>query len=192
MKEQFVAENHKTCLIGLNNPYGTSPHFAIYPAPVNCAGWRLWRLLADYVEGEKLVQKLWRTDYTRAFDRRNVLSATTWSAAEARRAGADALRAMRGRRVIVLGAQTADALGLRRTGLGVWSDHHVLSELSLQPTPASTDAPPVSDRVSYTCLPHPSGRCREYNVPLVRRDAGRILWEEFGRHQPLAAEADAG
>lgn len=180
----------RTVLVGMNNPYGTRPEMALWPAPERCAGWNLWRMLADYADQHHGISIL-RHEYIRAFDRRNLLSATTWSQKEARAAAAASLGALAGRRVVVLGAATAGALGLGRgEGVGHWQTHHLIRAVPrlFDPEENGRTNEPVADRFDYVCLPHPSGRCREYNDPGVRELAGRILFQEFRRGVVPASE----
>lgn len=172
--------NEKTIILGMNNPYGKDPKFALYPAPERCAGWNLWKMLADYAQANH-GEKVWRNDYADCFDRRNLLTGTDWNQKEARAAAAPALQSFGGRRVIVLGAQPAAALELPRTWAGQWMDYQIQREVpALFSDFASSEI--VADRFSYTCLPHPSGRCREYNVDGMKEKAGRLLYEEYKRY----------
>jgi hypothetical protein len=174
----------KTILCGMNNPYGSDPKYALYPAPERCAGWNLWQILAYYAQ-LNYGEKIWRMDYAECFDRRNLLTGSTWSKKEARAAAADATSAFKGRRVIILGVQPAEALGLPRTVLGQWHDiqvHHDPASLFSDEIGFSLGAEPVADKFSYTCLPHPSGRCREYNLENTRTVAGRVLYDEYKRY----------
>ena len=181
----------RTVIIGMNNPYGQRPDMALYPAPERCAGWNLWRMLAD--AGARRGYEIHRKHYIDAFDRRNVLSAPQWSRAEARRAAEDLLPTLAGRRVIVLGAETADVLRLPRTEVGEWREAHVdifletrlMSQMSAVPGPEATE--PIQDRVRCTHLPHPSGRNRVYNDRSVWAAAGELLLAEF-LSSPVARE----
>lgn len=91
-----------------------------------------------------------------AFDRHNLLHARRWNMQEARAAALVLIPRMQGREVVVLGADTAAALGLPRLLLHpqtVWG-------------------------VRWRQLPHPSGRNPWYNVP-VHRDITGLLLEEL-------------
>jgi hypothetical protein len=158
--------DQRTVLLGINNPLSDDDRSALFPAPVNCTGWRLWQMLRDALPESPPG----RADYTRSFDRRNVLHARAWSKKEARAAGAALLPGLEGRRVVVLGVQTLAALGLPRRQWGEWSEQAV------------TDLVSEADACAEFCLlPHPSGLCREYNDPAVRALAGRVLAEEYAR-----------
>ena len=86
-------------LVGESNPYGRDPYFALWPGPVNSAGWRLCHKILG----------MERAAYLAAFDRVN-LCAGDWSRAEARRAAERVLRERRA--AVALGARVADALGV--------------------------------------------------------------------------------
>lgn len=62
----------KPLIVGEHNPYGSDPHFALYPAPDGCSGHRLCRLILG----------MRRTDYLRAFERVNLCSGV-WKDSEA-------------------------------------------------------------------------------------------------------------
>lgn len=151
-----------TVICGMNNPLSDDPRHALAPYPANCAGWRLWQML-------NAVRLTSRTEYMRAFDRRNVLHARAWSRTQAREAGADLWRTLGGRRVVLLGVATLAAVGAPRTPWGVW----------VHPPRSLTSGPEA-----YCLLPHPSGRCLEYNDPTMRATAGAVLLTEFARHAP--------
>jgi hypothetical protein len=85
------------------------------------------------------------------------------------------LPGLAGRRVVVLGVQTLAALGWARGEWGVW----------LWSSPGLLDDHLGTD---YCCLPHPSGRCREYNDPTMVALAGRILLGEYRRSTTAAAD----
>ena len=53
-------------IVGMNNPISTNPKHALWPDPVNCTGWRLWKLL-EARTGATAEQ------YTQAFDRTNMV-----------------------------------------------------------------------------------------------------------------------
>lgn len=153
-------------LVGMNNPISRHPSHALYPSPVNCTGWRVWQLLqgADPSISDE--------QYLLGFDRRNVLSARTWSAREARAAGAELMDEISGRTIVVLGVETCRALGLPRSPWAEWASHGA---------------------TRCVLLPHPSGRCREYNEPSMRARAGAVLLEAYrGRRGALAGGGEPG
>jgi len=96
-------------------------------------------------------QRLWRLtgmaedDYLASFDRRN-LCRTRWSSKRAQRAARDLKKHLERDNVIVmLGHKVRRAMG----------------------------DPPRG--VQFLFIPHPSGRCRAYNDPSVRRRVRRLL-----------------
>ncbi len=139
-----------TVIVGMNNPLSTNPSMALYPAPVNCAGWRLWQMLAERCGASS-------EDYRRGFDRRNLLPTQHWDRRASRAAAEEMLPQLVGRRVVLLGAEVRAAFRL-----------------------PPVLVVPVSDRgVTWRQLPHPSGRCRWYNDPKNRAVAGALLEEEL-------------
>ena len=142
----------RTVLIGMNNPLSRNPEHALWPAPPNCAGWRLWKMLDDRVPTDPL-------DYTSGFERINLCGKAHWDRTAARRRAAKMLHELQGRTVIVLGAAVRDAFRL----------------------PPVLVKPVVDRGVTWRQLPHPSGRCRWYNDPRHRKIAGLLLEEELVR-----------
>jgi hypothetical protein len=116
------------------------PDCALYDQPEGRAGHRL-RLLAG----------LRRRDYFDAFARVNLLREWPgrWSAPRAREAARALLPALDGRLVVLLGSRVRDAFGVAwpRYAFGL------------------LDAGPGRRRVLAAWMPHPSGRCREWNDP---------------------------
>jgi hypothetical protein len=90
----------KPLLVGEDNPYGSDPRYALYPAPKRSAGWRLCHLVLG----------LSVTQYVRGFDRVN-LCARKWSTREAGESAQRILRGPRDRAVILLGAKVTEAHG---------------------------------------------------------------------------------
>ena len=129
----------KPILIGELNPYGPDPEFAMYPSPRGCAGWRLCHL----------VLKMDPDDYLEAFDRRNLLVASKWSAPRAREAAAQLVRESNGAPLILLGAKVAAAFIL------------TFQPFSTGELPFRFAPPGFSLAQRYVMLPHPSGLCRE-------------------------------
>lgn len=143
---------NKVVLLGMNNPLRVDPEFALYPAPVNCTGWRLWKMLNARTGALK-------HEYLGAFERRNLVPLLTWSP-RAARAHAELLKdQLRGREVIVLGAETRRALGL----------------------PELLVLPQTIGETTWRQLPHPSGRCHWYNDPGNRAVAELLLEEMYER-----------
>lgn len=97
-----------------------------------------------------------RADWCRLTERVNLLENTWWDPLVAARRGEALWKTLEGRRVVVLGAATRNALRLSRPPALVWS---------------------VSSGVRWCWAPHPSGLCREYNDPLVRTVVGMRMEE---------------
>jgi hypothetical protein len=83
----------KPLLVGECNPYGIEPKFALYPLPVNSAGWRLCHKILG----------LDTTKYLRTFERKN-LSNDPFSVVKAREAAKQIIATHAGP-VILLGAK---------------------------------------------------------------------------------------
>ena len=97
------------------------------------------------------ISGLTRSEFMAAFRRKNLLDGKEWDHREAARRAA----AMRFEgNVVVLGKSAWRALGLPRSPF--------FSEIA---TSAAT----------FHLVPHPSGRCRAYNVSATRRATGRLL-----------------
>lgn len=144
-------------LLGMNNPLSPHPRHALYPSPVNCTGWRLWKMLHARTGASP-------EEYLETFERRNLLSARVWSRTQAREAAARfrLLEAeLEGRVVVVLGEEPRQLLGL----------------------PKQLVHPVVRYGVTYRQLPHPSGRCHWYNHPTQRAVAELLLEELYVRHR---------
>lgn len=142
-----------TIIIGMNNPL--NPRIALYPSPVNCTGWRLWRMLHERTGADEQT-------YCDGFERHNLLAKRDWDRPLARARAEEFLPYLVGRRVVLLGSEVRAAFRL--------------------PPVLVT---PVLDRgVTWRQLPHPSGRCRWYNDPKNRAVAGLLLEEELraGEH----------
>lgn len=142
-------------LLGMNNPLSDDPEFDLYPYPEGSAGHRLWKLLGEGIS---------RSRYLAAFDRRNILRAREWNAADARAAAATLLPDLVGRTVVVLGTQARSALGLPKVA--------PLIEQS-----ASVPGKSCMGRMTWVALPHPSGRNLWYNSPENRARAGGLLMD---------------
>ena len=137
----------RVLLVGEANPYGGDPDFALYPSPDGCAGHRLCCL----------VMGLGRAEYLRRFDRANLCPAR-WSGRQAKVTAWELWEeAVRLRRpaVVLFGRKVAWAW--RRSG-------------ALSPFTVADDW-----GVKVACLPHPSGLCREWNVPGAFERARAVL-----------------
>lgn len=153
----------KTILLGANNPISADPQYALYPHPKGSTGHRLSEML-DAAYGRKYTGVVGRKQYAEGFERRNLLDSKKWSKKAAKEAAPAILSALGGRRVIIVGAETCDALGLPRSGwcewVGAWTG---------------------TGEMQYCVIPHASGRCREYNDPAMVARVGDILLAEYLR-----------
>lgn len=149
-------------IVGEMNPYGADPRYALYDEPAGSAGGRLRRLVLGL-----------RSDTYHRRTRRFNLCTGVWGPAKARRYTAGRIGSLCGQddTVVLLGRKVADAFGL---------DHLA---------PFTTQAVVSVDEGSvrrYVLLPHPSGRCREWNEPgayerareLLRQIRPDVLWGE--------------
>jgi hypothetical protein len=137
-------------LVGMNNPYGSDPRYALYPSPRNSAGWRLHALLKTHCVVS-------RAEYVRAFDRRNLLEQPWWDAGRAAELATEMEKRLRGHVVVLLGDQVRRAFRL----------------------PKQLILPIKREGVEYRQLPHPSGRNLFYNDPVCARLAGLMMAELY-------------
>lgn len=153
----------KTVILGMNNPYSSRPELALYPHPENSAGARLCAMFLQAARiGNGINMK--KSDYLTGFDRRNLVDDPTWDAARASRAAEELRRNLKGRRVVICGTAVLGALKLRRHEWLAWSERS--GDLFMDP-------------FDYCLIPHPSGRCREYNDPSVGAAVGELLYKEW-------------
>lgn len=144
----------RTVLVGELNPYGGAPDFALYPEPPHSAGGRLPAILG-ISEDEQLAT--WRAN----------LCYGAWD-------NEDAARTMRRlleeevpwSRLVLLGSRPRRAfetLGLDTTlaGSGLECEHRRVVLHGMRP-------------FSVVMMPHPSGRCRLWNVPGVKKAAAAM------------------
>lgn len=139
--------------IGEMNPYGPAHEFALWPGPPGCAGDRLCRVVLG-LEPE---------EYLRRFERTN-LCLGQWDPRAAREA-ADGLMTRPGSQpFVLLGKKVAGAFGL-----GTAPSFHRFR----LPVPGRRPLPHGHHIRMALRLPHPSGRCLEWNdrekVFLARR-----------------------
>lgn len=143
----------KILLLGMNNPLSDAPEYDLYPYPDGCTGWRLWQMLPDGTS---------RQQYLDAFDRRNLLRAREWNAAQARRVAQELLPDLMGRVVVVLGSEVRAALGLPP------AEPLRMSKFPIQ-------AGGIEDDMRWIAFPHPSGRNRWFNDPGNQFQARQLL-----------------
>lgn len=163
-------------IIGMNNPYGVDPHYALYPLPENSAGGRLYDMIR---EGTHLT----RPQYVSMFDRYNLVSGP-WNAVAAKHRICELLPQLADRHVVLLGKEVQRAFGVL-TKAAVGEDRRVVRLL------------PRAEATFYA-IPHPSGRNQWYNDPenrervvclLARLHAER---DRGGALPPRAALSPAG
>jgi hypothetical protein len=67
-----------TLLVGMNNPYSDDPRRALFPSPVGCTGWRIWKMLNARTGAR-------RGQYLQAFHRINLITSGNWHDGDAAR-----------------------------------------------------------------------------------------------------------
>jgi hypothetical protein len=138
-------------LIGMNNPYGTDPHYALYPLPEGSAGGRLYEMIHE-------ATGLSRSQYVRSFDRINLVEGP-WSPSKARSRVIDLRPSLAGRVVVMLG---------REVQLAFEVVVPIMEEAQLfEVGPALARGSP-GGLITYYAIPHPSGRNPWYNDPQNR------------------------
>lgn len=146
-------------IIGEAPGVNTSWKLPVFPFPSNSAGGRLLKY-----------SELDAAAYLGKFIRKNLYThLEPWSIPTAREKAAEIVslfQSWRVLRVVLLGKRVGEAFGLRlwETGSTTAMDFGV-------------GAPPRSFGVAVTCIPHPSGRCREYNdEDAIRRTKATLRW----------------
>lgn len=142
-------------LIGELNPYNVDPSLALYPLPEHASGGRLARILG-----------LSRTQYFRAFERRNLCTGK-WSLPAARRAATDVLTSAEGAPLVLLGAKVSKAFGFDEFLPWMWR----------APNPCDGQGPVV-------VLPHPSGLNRLWNQPDAEQRARSLVLPLISNGEP--------
>lgn len=134
-------------LVGMNNPYGADPKYALYPHPPLSAGGRFYALVEEAVG-------LSRGEYVKRFDRINVVDGP-WSMQLARkRAPLLMVMVQDYRQVILLGRDVQNAFGMH--DIAPMHERSVIVRL----------VPRIE--TTFYCIPHPSGRNQWYNDPANR------------------------
>ena len=145
---RFQFCSSRPLLVGESNPYGADPAYALWPAPVGCAGDRLCRAVMGLRPGT----------YLAAFVRTNLLGAGAWSAPRAQAAAARIVEHYDSSvALVLLGARVAAAFGV-----------------AYAPAPRLANADPRRGR-TVGVLPHPSGRCRAWSDPAAVGRARDVL-----------------
>lgn len=150
----------KPVLIGMNNPYGADPHYALYPQPDGCAGHRLWKMLHEEC-GASMVQ------YRDSFDRMNLVTGP-WDAKRAKLRAVELRVELATRTVVLLGGQVRDAFGHKSMD-GVYREFGLLA----------------SD-IDFYQVPHPSGRNLWYNDEANRKRVGQLFASLYRQSQEIA------
>lgn len=154
-------------LVGEDNPYGTDPRYALYPAPDQSAGARLCKIITGFSLKDKLPGVAVR-QYIKNFERAN-LCERKWSMREARDRAYELRRTRASANpvpIVLCGAKVSDAFGV----------DYVPFEISDRFTPAGL--PDGSQRVlRFVVLPHPSGRNRLWNTSDAVARARAVLYE---------------
>lgn len=143
----------KPILVGMNNPLSSRPEHALWPEPVGCTGWRIWRMLNVACDATP-------EEYTETFERMNLLNARVWNREEAAEAALGLWEKWQGREVALLGDEVYYALGLPRV---------------------PKILPQEYNGVRFRRVPHPSGRSHWYNNMVNREMVGLLLEDMFVR-----------
>lgn len=168
-----VDDGARCLLLGEANPYGPDPTMALFPLPENAAGGRLQRLILGVP----------RHAYMTDFDRVN-LCRSTWSVREARATAEFVAQAVTGPgrwdAVVLCGAKVTEAF------------RGLLAVPTSAPFGTATGERPhhPDGRYRVASIPHPSGRCREWNragsyarARAVVRHAAPWLADALGTHE---------
>ena len=144
-------------IVGEMNGHSADPRFALWPRPAGCAGARLVAHLG-----------LSEREYLDRFSRANLLPGGRWSVAAARKAALRLDRAiMPGIPIVLLGRRVAAAFGLDSPNI---------------PAALHCDGP-SGVRRTWVLLPHPSGRCRSWNGPGVRKAVRQVMAPWLGERE---------
>jgi hypothetical protein len=149
----------KVWLVGEDNPYGSDPKYALYPYPERASGHRLMEILG-----------LSLREYLGPNIQRRNLCRRKWNAKEAAKAAETLLEEAEGQPMVLLGRKVAGAF--------------LVANQPPFTTTTSADLSRLMGRArgplfAHVCrsvlllLPHPSGRCRDWNVA-GSRDRARI------------------
>lgn len=159
----------KTILLGMNNPQSDSPGHALFPHPPGCAGYRLWAMLSAVSQGT-----ITRSDFLDGFERINLLDSRVWDVKEARKRAPDVLEVIEGRRVVVLGRTAWKTL--------LWPQRHRFARHLMNHRILDWKELYFAGHwTNLVIVPHPSGRCREYNSATMQGVVGDLLLQEYRR-----------
>lgn len=162
----------RTIIIGVSDPYTTDPSHALSAREANSAGSRLYRMLVEY-EGRSGRFPSSPLEYEDSFERLN-LCVSSWDIREASRKVLKLALYLHGRRVLFLGNSVA---GCASATLDF-------------PRPPKWEWVRVQKH-GFDCasVPHPSGRCRDYNELSNRLKTGSVLFHESSRLRHNVARA---
>lgn len=161
-------------IVGEDNPHGADPRHALYPYPPGCAGDRLADVILDVGSAHQLAT--WRTN----------LCSPRWSTVAARERARALVCAddVPWRVIVMLGRKVAEAFRYvnpqvdRYPGLIApnevcppFTTQRVLHRIGAHPGPGRADL----DWITLVSIPHPSGRCREWNFPSNVQRARALL-----------------
>lgn len=178
MTPKSLGADVKPLIIGMNNPYGAKPEYALYPLPRMSAGGRLYALIRE-------ATGLTRVQYRDQFDRINLVNGP-WSAAAARSVARLMLRGgtFTGRHVVFLGrdVQMAFELNLADPCCQFLSTSFCSSRLPKGPPEFHGYA-----------LPHTSGRNHWWNDEVNRRRGLVLLRSLYNQvyPSPLVGSSEA-
>jgi hypothetical protein len=145
VKPQLSARRTRPYILGLNCPYNTDPDYALFTSPRGGTGHRLWSMVNEITDID-CNQWLLRTQRVNLLS--DVVLPRDYRSA-ARRRGQFLAPLIRGRVVVLLGADVATSVG--------------------------HDAEPFVWSGSWVSIPHPSGKNRFFNDPVCRAAAGLLL-----------------
>jgi hypothetical protein len=151
----------KPVLIGLNNPHSADPARALGTVPHLASGYRLWQMLAISALAADPPFAITSDQYENGFDRYNLLDEKFYDPSlftPKRRQ--ETLLKLQDKVVVMCGTNVPRTLGLKWNGF------------DLKPNPVITN---TREGFTYYVIPHPSGLCREYNDPDMRRRVGDLL-----------------
>jgi hypothetical protein len=109
-------------------------------------------------------------DYKEGFEKINLIDSVEWSAKTARSNLPTVLSRLNRRRVVMCGATVPKIVGVHWRDWCEWDQ--LLGPFSCGERELEFD---------FCVIPHPSGRCREYNSPETRAEVGDLLLAEFLR-----------
>jgi len=170
----------KPIIVGFSNPYSNDPVPALVPRPVKSSGFCLWSALhalpSSILGHFAFNASAHKSEYTRLFDRRNLLTGALPShvTREYKRRCAQRLLdgIARGSSVLMLGTEVLEAI----------------SPLLSSPLERVLILPQVIDGCTWRLLPHPSGRSTYFNDPVIRTLVGLALADVLQEESTNAAQ----